>query len=183
MFNRFHNQFKNQKYSSVDYREKLQKTMKDNAYCIKYFIQCSLEGNENVGHIEKRMMETQKQLGHWIGYFDHDKKNITQEVITFIEPIKQAGLVYQYKINEKKFTTHWYELADNLMKILNQLGDWNIRPFFYKQILLIEALIKSNIQKNAEAITYYYGLLIENNNELSLQISDGIIKQYKHRFE
>lgn len=182
MFNRFQNQFKNHKYSSVDYIEKLQKTMKDNAYCIKYFIEYSLEGNENVGHIEERMMETQKQIGHWIGYFDHDKKGITQAVITFIQPIKQAGLVYQYKINEKKFTTDWYERADSLMKLLNLLSDWDIRPFFYKQITLIEALIKSSLKKNAKAITYYYELLIENNRQLSMKLSDGIIKQYQQKF-
>lgn len=186
MYNRFHNQFydkfKAQKYSSASYREQMQKTFQDNAHCIKYFIEYSLEGNENVGEIEERMMATQKQIGHWIGYFDHDKTNITKSVVTFIEPIKQAGLVYQYKINEKKFKTHWFERADTLMKLLNLLSDWDIRPFFYKQIMLIEALIKSGLQKNTEAITYYYGLLIENNSKLSLQLSDGIIRQYKHKF-
>lgn len=182
MFDRFHNQFKNHKYSSIDYIDKMQKALQDNAYCIKYFIDYSLEGNEHVAYIEARLMETQRKMGQWIGYFDHEKREIISEIASFIEPIKQAGVVFKYKINEIKFKTHWYERADNLMKLLSRLSDWDIRGFFYKQIELIEALIKSGLKKDEEAKTHYYSLLIENNKQLAMRLSAGIIKQYQKKF-
>lgn len=173
---------RNQRYSSAKYKEHMQNLLQENAYCIKYFIDYSLERNENVPYIEGRLMETQRKIGQWIGYFDHEKRKISDDIVDFMEPIKQAGVVFQYKINETKFKTYWYERADNLMKLLSRMGDWDIRGFFYKQIELIQALIKSGLEKNEEAKTHYYSLLMENNKKLAIELSRGIIKQYQQRF-
>jgi hypothetical protein len=172
----------NYKYSSADYKEKMQKAFENSTYTINYFVKYSIEGSEMAEQLEQRLLHTQSEAGNLIGYFDHNKQGIINDLTKFIKIIKDAILVFKYKINENAFRQQWHNKAEDLMKTLDSLAQWDIRNLIYRQISLIESLIKSCLKKDEKAQVHYYNSLLNNNRILSSEIASGIIRQYIDKF-
>lgn len=176
----FSTQFR--KFSASGYTAQLQKAFETNALSVKYFCEYAVAEHEQAGEIGKRLMDNQTQLASLIGYFYRDRKNIVQAFSGFMQMLGDAIQYFKVRIKEDRIRIRWYEKADNLLKILDGVNDWYVREFFYKQISLMESMIKSYLKPDAIAQEFYYNELIINNRKAAMVFAQKIISQNNREF-
>lgn len=170
------------RHSARKYQDDMKNLWQENSEATVQFINNALVGSAHTNHWSQLLANNQQRIANGIIKFYSDKEKISTLFNQFIQYIGQAIDVFMWKKNEVRFRERWYQKADELANMLHGFNKWNVHEYFYKQITLIESLIKSFIKKNVEAIEHYRKELISNNFKLSITISNGIISDNMKSF-
>lgn len=174
--------FNQRQYSAFGFKEQLKKAWEDNASSIRYVIQYTLYEDEMVGQLQERLIANQQEIGQLIGHFYGIKQDLANMFVEFIKLTLEAIKILKWKINVKSFRRTWHEKTDGLIRILNTLEKWDIRPLFYKQISTTEALIVSYIKDDEQEQVYYYNQLVIIGRSMSILVSENIINSHQKFF-
>lgn len=168
------NFYRNQRHSARKFQNDMKKLWEENSEAIVQLINHAVVEDETAQQWGIALANNQQKIANGIIYFCKEKKISTlfNELLQFIG---ESIDVFTFKKDAYKLRQRWYMKADELSNMLNSLSQWNVRGYFYKQILLIESLVKSFIKRNVEAIKFYREELIKNNTNLSVTFSNGII--------
>lgn len=169
------NFYSNQRHSARKFQNDMKNLWEENSEATVQFINNALVGSAQTNHWSQLLANNQQRIANSIIKFYGDKEKTSALFNQFIQYIGQAIDVFMWKKNEVKFRERWYQKADEVANMLHGFNGWNVHVYFYKQIALIESLIKSFIKKNVEAIEHYRKELISNNFKLSATLSNGII--------
>lgn len=170
------------RHSARKYQDDMKKLWEENSEATVQFINNALVGSAQTNHWSQLLANNQQRIANGIIKFYGDKEKTSALFNQFIQYIGQAIDVFMWKKNEVKFRERWYQKADEVVNSLHSFSNWNVRDYLYKQIVLIESLIKNFIQKNVEAIEHYHKELISNNLKLSTTLSNGIISDNMKSF-
>lgn len=169
-------QQRRQMYSSSGFQDQLRKVFEENATCVNYYVQYSLEESQHMTQLSERLTDTQQEIGNLIGHFYGVKQKLASAFVQWMGFTSEAIEVFKWKKNVELFRKRWYERTDDLIQVLNNFSDWDLRKLFYKHIALTESIIKSIIKKDVVAQQNYYTQLINTNREMSNIISMSIVK-------
>ena len=170
------------KLSAKKFHYDMKLLWQQNAECTIHFINNAIVNSPETKNWSLTLVQNQQSIANGIIRFCGDREKLSYLFNQFIQPIGQAVDILVWKKDSKKLRENWYKKADELTNIIHSLSTWNVREYFYKQISLIESLIKSLDKKKKEAIAHYRNELIDNNIKLSEIFTDGIIADNKAMF-
>jgi len=176
----FSTQFR--KFSASGYTAQLYRAFETNALSVKYFCEYAVSEHAQADELGVRLMSNQNELAHLIGYFYREKKIIVQKFMDLCQMLGDAIGYLKMKGQGIMIRTRWYAKAEELLKILDIVNDWYVREFFYKQISLMESMIKSYLKFDAVAQDFYYNELIINNRKAAIVFAQKIISQNNREF-
>lgn len=178
----FGTRYNTQRYSASGYQKQLKKAFGDSASSLNRYIHSVLEESDRSDQLKLVLLNNQREIGQLIGHFSGGKEKLGEEFISFMNTSTQAINAVRWKKNIKKFRLKWYEKCDEFVRLLNTLGEWDIREFIYKQISLIESIITSCIKNDNDAVMFFHKELVSINERSSDIISEEIIKNNKRLF-
>lgn len=171
-----------QKYSSILFHEQLKKLFENNAYLVKNFLEHYEKDLVRTQSIGAQLYENSKEIGILIGHFYGESDTLSNNFISFIKFISEAIDVIKWRKPVFDLRKRWNENADGITMIMHSYHpEWNIRNYFYSQILLIESMVTTHI-KNKEGMLEYYNKLMDNNRKMATVISNGIVNQNSNKF-
>lgn len=166
---------KNQRHSAIGFQNDMKKLWQENSEAVVQLINHAVVQNETAQQWGTALANNQQKVANGIIFFCGEKENLTRLFNQFIQYIEEAIDTFMWRKDAGKFRERWCLKADELSNMLHGLNEWNVRGYFYKQIFLIESIIKAFIKRNVEAIKYYRQELINNNTNLSITFTNGII--------
>lgn len=177
-----HFKFNQQRYSESGFKAQLQKAWEENALCINYVIQYSVNENPITEQLQQRLINNQQEIGQLIGHFYNVKQDLAKMFIEFILLTIEAIKTLRWKINIKSFRKTWYEKTDSLVKVLDTFEKWNIRELFYQQISFTESLILAYIKNDSKEQAFFYDKLLNTSRSLAGVTTENIINSHRKYF-
>lgn len=171
-----------QKHSAKKFQLDMKKLWEENSEAVIQFINNAIVGSPEADRWAKALANNQQRIANGIIKFCGHKEKISALFNQFIQYIAQAIDIFLWKKGALKFRQEWCSKADEISNMLHSFNEWNVRDYLYKQIFLIESLIKSLIKRNKEAIEHYREELITNNINLATTLTNGIIKDNRNLF-
>lgn len=152
----------------------MKKYWEDNSEFTVQLINHAIAQSDTAMQWGQSLANNQQRIANAVIYFGGDKKlsNLFNELLQFIG---QAIEVFTWRKEAEKLRERWFLKADELSNELHNMSNWNVREYFYKQILLIESLVKAFRKRDIEAIKFYRAELVKNNTNLSITLANGII--------
>lgn len=166
----------NRKHSATNLHNNMKKLWEENSETVVQLINNSVAQSNSAQQWGTKLSQNQQTIANGIIKFCGEKERVSNLFNHLIQYIHGAIDVFMWKKNVVDFRKRWFEKADEICNLLNILGEWNIRSYFYNQIFLIESLIKAFMKRDVEAVKYYRKELLNNNINLSVTLTNGIIK-------
>lgn len=171
-----------QKYSRANFVNDMRRLMNENGECTFQFINHVIGESEEISKMGSALANNQQKISNTIVKFYGEKEKISSLFNELLQFIPQAIDFLKWRKEMEKLRVIWYNKSDEISTIINSLSDWNVRSYFYKQISLVESLIKGFLKRDAEAVKYFRQELINNNGLFSVILTSGIIKDKHQQF-
>lgn len=172
----------NKRQSATNFHNDMQKLWQDNSEAVVQLINHAVAQTDSAYQWGITLSNNQQKIANGIIFYCGEKEQVSNLFNQFIQYIGQAIDVFVWKKNVGKFRERWCLKADELSNLLNSLNQWNVRGYFYKQIFLVESLIKSFMKRDVEAVKFYRQELLKNNLSLSIILTNGIISDNAKSF-
>lgn len=169
-------------YSAKIFHNNMKQLWQEYSETVVQLINHSIANSDVTNQWLKKLYNTQQLIANGIIKFYGEREALSNLFNYHIHYLNEAIDIFLLKKDVGSFRKIWFGKADELSNLLDSMSEWNIRNYFYKQIFIIESMIKSFIKKDTEAIKYYREQLIINNASLSLTLTNGIIKDNSKSF-
>lgn len=170
------------RYSSQAYKSDMQALWKENADLSMHYINNSVNQSPTAQQWGLALNNNQQKISNGIIKFYGDSRKVSTLFLQFIQYLGEAVNVVLLKRNIKEFRKRWYAKADELSNLLDTFTVWNMRSYFYKQINIYEAIIKSFVNKDISSQNRAYNELLNNNRAIADTFSNGVINHNKNLF-
>lgn len=167
---------RNKRHSALKFQEDMKSLWAENSESVVQLINHAVFEAPTAIKWGTTLANNQQRIANGIVYFCGEKERVSRLFNDLLQFIGEAIDVFVWKKNAGKLRERWFTKADELANILDSLSNWNIRGYLYKQILLIESIIKVVAKRDVGAVKFYRQELLNNNNSLSITLTNGIIK-------
>lgn len=155
----------------------------ENAVAIKYYVEYSQSEDSNViTQMGTRLSQSFQNIAGLISTFCGDGNALTQEFNKSAQYVAIIQDAVQWRKDMPKYRKQWHLHTDGLVNLIHTFYTWDLRPWFYKQLWIIESLIRSFKKKDEAAVSDCYNTLVLTNRGLAEILSTEIINQKKQYF-